>query len=186
MNIRWGGRPLFMLNVCAKKPNGNAPMPNDIWKLPSLNPKLGKFWKVVRLQYSSKIALHTNSGASHEKRRFTAHHVYEHCPSTNKLRLECVLNSYTTSNYDRKTHGIRYTPNYFQVLFFDPVVEVVPFLWNKTYNKTSAKRRQVQITEVGLNHAETNLSSLLNFVKQYMYMLWVWLGSWATWKFNRP
>lgn len=34
-----GGRPSFMLNAVAKIPKGNAPIPNDIWKPPSPNPK---------------------------------------------------------------------------------------------------------------------------------------------------
>lgn len=34
-----GGRPSLMLNAVAKIPNGNAPIPNDIWNPPSPNPK---------------------------------------------------------------------------------------------------------------------------------------------------
>ena len=34
-----GGRPSFMLNAVANIPKGNAPIPNDIWKPPSPNPK---------------------------------------------------------------------------------------------------------------------------------------------------
>jgi hypothetical protein len=33
-----GGRPSFMLNAVANIPNGNAPIPKDIWKPPSPNP----------------------------------------------------------------------------------------------------------------------------------------------------
>lgn len=34
-----GGRPSFMLKAVANIPKGNAPIPNDIWKPPSPNPK---------------------------------------------------------------------------------------------------------------------------------------------------
>lgn len=34
-----GGLPSFMLNAVANIPKGNAPIPNDIWKPPSPNPK---------------------------------------------------------------------------------------------------------------------------------------------------
>lgn len=43
--LRGGGRPSFRLKEEAKKPNGNAPMPNDIWKPLSPRPNPFRFYK---------------------------------------------------------------------------------------------------------------------------------------------
>lgn len=47
-----GGRPSFMLNAVAKIPKGNAPIPNDIWKPPSPNPKP---WKPCKENKNIKV-----------------------------------------------------------------------------------------------------------------------------------
>ena len=47
-DLRGGGRPSLKLNVDAKKPKGKAPIPNDIWKLPSPKPNPGKPWKTKK------------------------------------------------------------------------------------------------------------------------------------------
>lgn len=53
-----GGRPSFMLNAVANIPKGNAPIPNDIWKPPSPNPKP---WNPCREQNNGRGEKGTNN-----------------------------------------------------------------------------------------------------------------------------
>ena len=44
-DLRGPGLPSLKLNVEANIPNGNAPIPKDMWNPPSPNPNPGKPWK---------------------------------------------------------------------------------------------------------------------------------------------